>query len=211
MERLGGGGGPLASTARLTGTLALFALTVAAVFMVSGCSNAPTAPAGSAEPTSAVGAAMAGPVVDVNISQLALAAKPAPPDQTSPESAVRSYLDWTSYAYRIAQSSVAVPTMTSLEEVHVDAYVQLNLQRSRLIEQTLDSITFGTPSAGATSTIVTAKEQWTYSYLSIEAGNKVLGGPHTVSYDTTYTLVKDAARGVWLVDSVEAKALGPVK
>jgi hypothetical protein len=153
---------------------------------------------------------MGGPPVDVNVSQAVLDAKPKPADQTTPESAVRSYLDWTSYAFRIGVSAVATPTMTGPEDVRVDSYIQVNLQRARVIEQALASITFGKPSAGATSTLVPAKEKWTYSYLSIAIGNKVLNGPYTVSYDTTYTVVKDS-KGVWLVDSVKATPLDTVK
>ncbi len=165
---------------------------------------------GSVEATVAPGSGMGGPAVDVNVSQAVLDAKPKPADQTTPESAVRSYLDWTSYAYRIGVSAVATSTMTGPEDVRVDSYIQINLQRARLIDQALASITFGKPSVGTTSTLVPAKEQWTYSYLSIAIGNKVLDGPYTVAYDTTYTVVKDS-KGVWLVDSVKATPLGPVK
>jgi hypothetical protein len=153
---------------------------------------------------------MGGPVVDVHVSQAVVDAKPKAMDQKTPEAAVRTYLDWTSYAYRIGQSGVANPTMSSYEEVHVNSFVQYNVQQGRLIDQRLDSITFGKQSVGATSTLVPAKESWTYSYLSIDTGNKVLGGPYTVSYDTTYTVAKDK-QGVWLVDSVQATPLGPVK
>jgi hypothetical protein len=152
---------------------------------------------------------MGGPPVDVNVTPEVLASDPKPPVLSTPESAVRSYLDWTSYAYRIGASAVATSTMTASEEVRVDAYNQLNLEKSRLIDQTLDSITFGAKSTGPTSTLVPAKEKWTYSYLSVAVGNKSLGGPYSVSYDTTYTVVK-TARG-WLVDSVKATPLDPVK
>jgi hypothetical protein len=145
---------------------------------------------------------MAGPTVEVNITPEALAAKPKPWVLTSPKSAVRSYLDWTSYAYRTAQSDAALPTMTNYEEVRVDSYVQLNIEKSRLIDQTLTSITFGTPSIEGTRAIVTAKEEWTYSYVSIATAGQVIGGPYSASYDTTYTVVKQA--GGWVVDSVEA-------
>ena len=124
--------------------------------------------------------------------------------------AVRSYLDWTSYAYRIGQSVVATAVMTPYEEVRVDAYNQYNIEQKRLIDQRLTSITFGKPSVGTTSTRVPAVENWTYSYLSIATGNKVLSGPFTVSYDSTYTVVKNKA-GAWQVDSVLATAKGTVK
>jgi hypothetical protein len=195
---------------RLAGSAALCCLAVAALLVVPGCSGGPGTATGSSEASVPVGAAMGGPVVDINVSQAVLDATPKPADLTTPESAIRSYLDWTSYAYRIGQSEAANPVMTSVEEVHVNSFVQMNLQQYRFIDQTLDSITFGKPSVGATLAVVPAKEKWTYSYLSIEIGNKVLGGPYTVSYDTTYTVVKDG-KGVWLVDLVEAKALGTVE
>ena len=72
---------------------------------------------------------------------------------TTPESAVRSYLDWTSYAYRIGSLASRRPTMTDPEEVRVDAYVQYNLQKNQVIDQTLTSITFGKASIGGTSTL----------------------------------------------------------
>lgn len=183
-------------------------LTFAALLAMSGCSGGPGT-AGSPDSTPTVGARMAGPAVDVNISQAALDAVPKPWDLKTPESAVRSYLDWTSYAYRIAQSQFATSTMTTFEEVRVDAYVQYNIQNGRLIDQTLTSLTFGKPTSGSTSTLVPCKEEWTYRYLSIESGNRVLGGPYTAAFDSTYTVVKSGDR--WLVDSVKATALGTVK
>jgi len=153
---------------------------------------------------------MAGPAQQVVISQQALAKKPKPWVLTTPESAIRSYLDWTSYAYRIAQSEVATPTMGAKQEVRVDSYLQLNLEKSRLIDQTLDSITFGKPSVEGTHTIVPAKERWTYRYVSIKTVDKTLSGPYSASYDDTYALVK-TKKGDWVVDDVEVKALGAVK
>lgn len=82
--------------------------------------------------------------------------------------------------------------------------------RSRLLEQKLESITFGNPSTGPTSTLLPAKESWTYSYLSVKKGNERRGGPYTATYDTTYTLVKND-KGQWVVDLVTAKAQGKVK
>jgi hypothetical protein len=188
-------------------------LACAALLVLTGCSGgADSATSGpvSEEATLVAGVGMGGPPVDINVSQAVLGAKPKPANQTTPESAVRSYLDWVSYAYRIGISAVSTPTMTVPEGVRVDAYAQVNLQKGRLIDQTLSSITFGKPSAGATSTLVPAKEQWAYSYLSIDVGNKVLDGPYTVGYDTIYTVVKDS-KGVWRVDSVKATALDTVK
>jgi hypothetical protein len=178
---------------------------------LAGCSGgtegANPAPA-SQEAT--VGVGMGGPPIDVNMSQAVLDARPKPAVQTTPESAVRSYLDWTSYAFRIGVSDAASSAMTGPEAVRIDSYIQINLQRGRVIDQTLASITFGKPSTGVTSTIVPAKEQWTYSYLSIAVGNKVLEGPYKIRYDTAYTVVKND-KGVWQVDSVKATPLDAVK
>jgi len=186
-------------------------LLVAALFLMVGCSNggAPKSTV-SAETSSAVGANMAGPVQRVVISKQAVANKPKPWVLSDPESAVRSYLDWTSYAYRITESSAATPTMSAGQEVRVDSYVQLNLQKSRLLDQTLASITFGKPSVGSTSTLLPATEHWTYRYVSIEEVGKTLAGPYTADYETTYTVVKNK-RGGWVVDTVAVKALGEVK
>jgi hypothetical protein len=178
-----------------------------AALALSGCGA--TQSAIPAETTATTGAHMAGPAVEVNITPEVLAAKPKPWVLTSPESAVRSFLDWTSYAYRTAQSSVARPTMTNYEEVRVDSAVQYNIEKSRLIDQTLTSIVFGKASVEGTRAIVTAKEEWTYNYVSIATAGQVIGGPYPASYDTTYTVVK-AKNGDWVVDSVEAAAIGPV-
>jgi hypothetical protein len=152
---------------------------------------------------------MAGPVVDVNVTPEAVASRPQPWVLTTPESAVRSYLAWTSYAYRIGASSVATATMTGSEQVRIDSYTQLNLQKMRLIDQKLTSITLGEPAIEGTRAVVRAKEQWTYSYVSIQTAGKIVGGPYPASYDTTYTVVK-SGKG-WVVDSVKVTRLGPIK
>jgi hypothetical protein len=135
---------------------------------------------------------MAGPHVDVHISQEALASSPHAWVLTTPQSAVRSFLDWTSYAYRIATSDVATPTMGANQEVRVASYVQYNLEKQRLLDELLTSITIGNPTAESTHTVVPTHEEWTYSYLSIGTGNKVIGGPYSASYEVTYTVVKTA-------------------
>jgi hypothetical protein len=203
----------LSSAARIGLVAACCCLVCASLLALTGCSGGTQAAKpspGSAEASAPVGVGMGGPPIDVNVSRAVLDAKPKPVDLKTPESAVRSYLDSTSYAFRIGISDVATPTMTGSEEVRVDSYIQINLQRERVIDQKLMSITFGKPSAGTTSTLVPAKEKWTYSYLSIAAGNELLSGPFTVRYDTTYTVVKDS-NGVWLVDSVKATPLDTVK
>ena len=153
---------------------------------------------------------MAGSGVDARVTQEAFDSKPKPPVLTTPESAVRSYLDWVSYAYRIGQSKVAAPAMSPDEWVRVDAYVQYNIEKRKLIDQTLKSIEFGKPVVKAKTALLPAKEKWKYRYVSIEEAGKTIGGPYTASYDTTYTVIK-SDKGAWVVDKVDAKALGTVK
>ena len=193
------------------GSLALACTICIAGLALAGCSGGTvkTASNASKETTAATSGHMAGPPVEVHISQETVNDSPEKWTLSTPESAVRSYLSWVSYAYRIGQSQVATPTMSAVEEVRVDSYNQYNLEKKRLLDQTLKSITFGKKSTGATSTLVPAKESWTYSYLSVAEGNKTLGGPYSIDYNTTYTVVK--TKNGWVVDSVRAKALGPVK
>jgi len=152
---------------------------------------------------------MAGPAQEVYVSRAALANKPQPWSLGTPESAVRSYLDWTSYSFRIATSDAATPTMDPAQAVRVDSYIQYNLEKGRLIDQTLESISFGKLSVAATTTLVPAKERWTYRYVSTSKVGQSIGGPYTASYETTYGVVK-SARG-WLVTLASAKAIGDVK
>gem|GEM_PF-721366 len=164
---------------------------------------------GTAE-TTQTGSHMAGPAVEVHIPQAAVDKKPAPHNLKTPESAVRSYLAWVSYAYRIGDSQVATLTMSAEEEVRMDSYNQYNVQKGRLLDERLESIRFGTPSVGTTSTLLPAEENWTYSYISVKEGNARLAGPYTIKFESTYTVVKNK-QGDWVVDSVDAKALGKVK
>lgn len=196
----------LKTTAR-TGYRIFAGLSLAALLTVTACAQNEPAPAAE---TTATGSHMAGPEVDVNIAQSVIDDKPAAPVLTDPESAVRSYLAWTTYAYRTSQSQAAMPTMTTYEEVRVDAYVQYNLQQYRLLDQTLDTITFGDITVEGDTATVIAHEEYTYSYLSVGEGNDVIGGPFKASYDVTYTVVKNDA-GNWVVDKVDAKALGTVE
>ena len=204
---------PLSWTARYAGLVAAGCLSVVTLLVLAGCSSGSQAAspgAGGTDASPTVGAHMAGPAAEVHISQAMLDAAPKHWVLTTPESAVRSYLDWTSYAYRTGQSQFATATMTSYEEVRVDSYIQYNIERGRLIDETLQSITFGTPSVGSTSTVIPAKEKWTYRYLSTETGNKILAGPYSASYDSVYTVVK-GKNGDWVVDAVKATPQGTVK
>lgn len=196
----------------------ILAAVVAALIVIGGLvavfarlpqSSTPAKPTGSTTATGTKGANMAGAQQDVFISQAAINARPVPWDLSTPQRAIASYLAWTSYAYRTATSSYATPTMGPDQGVRVDSYIQLNLQQSRLLDQHLDSLTFGTASKTGTSTLVPAKEKWTYSYLSIAKGAKVLGGPFSASYETTYTLSK-TAKG-WVVMSIAVTPIGTVK
>lgn len=186
----------------------LLLVTVLSMAALTGCGPDTAETSGS---TDAMGAGMAGPVVDVQVTQEALDSRPEAPDLDTPAAAVRSFLGWTSYAYRIAQPSVAAPTMTSNWEVHVDSYIQYNIQKYRVIDQELTSITFGTPIVkNAKTTILPATETWSYRYVSAETPGKILEGPYTARYDTRYTLVK-SDDGDWAVDEVHATALDTVK
>ena len=199
--------------ARLGTRAALCCLAGVALLVMAGCSGGASGTGtsvGSAIASAPAGANMAGPAQQVVISRQVLDNRPQPWALATPESAVRSYLDWISYAYRIAQSEVATPTMSAQQEVRVDSYLQYNLEKSQVLDQTLKSITFGKPTVGTTSTLVPAKEQWTYRYVSIKTVDETVGGPYSASYSTTYTVVK-TGQGNWVVDAVAVKALGPVK
>jgi hypothetical protein len=179
----------------------------------SGCSknsSSSTKGEASTEASAAVGRNMAGAAQKVVISKQAVAAKPEPWDLSDPESAVRSYLDWTSYAYRITESSAATQTMSAEQEVRMDSYVQLNLQKSQILDQQLASIVFGKPSVEGTHTLLPARENWSYRYVSISEVGKTVRGPYKASYDTTYTVIKNQ-KGNWVVDNVAVQAIGDVK
>lgn len=212
-EHTGNGRRPLSRWAWIVTRAALCWLVGVALLGAAGCSgsgsNGASSGSGSQDASGVVGAHMAGPAVDINVTSEAAASKPKPPMLTTPESAVRSYLDWVSYAYRIGTSEVAAPTMTPLEEVRIDSYTQYNLQKLQLIDQTLKSITFGKASIEGSRAIVPATEKWDYRYVSIKTAGKTVGGPYSASYDTTYTLVRSGQS--WVVDSVDAAASGKVK
>lgn len=184
---------------------------VAAVLMLSGCAASEgNKPAVSPKPAASKGKGMSGPAQKIAITRETIRDTPEEWTLTTPESAVRSYLDWVSYAYRTANSAAATATMSAKQEVRVDSYLQLNVQKSQLIDQRLMSITFGTPTTGATSASVPVRESWSYRYVSISEAGKTLAGPYTVEYDNVYTCIKKPT-GEWVVDTVKIKALGEVK
>jgi hypothetical protein len=132
---------------------------------------------------------------------------PGPADLSTPTSTVESYLAWVTYAYRQMDSSLPSATMTPDEGVHVDAYIQFNLQKNRGIDQQLLSMKVRSVSEEETSAIVAASEEWRYRYFT-PSTLVYLGPENLVSYETTYSLVRTGDS--WLVGAVEAKALGEV-
>lgn len=140
--------------------------------------------------------------------QVAEAVSPAPWDLTTPESAVRSYLDWVSFSYRMANSDIPTATMTAEEAVRVDSYIQLNRMEGKGIEQFLDSIDLTPVSQEASAAVVTAVEVWRYRYFSLDTLAYV-SEAYSASYDATYTLV--AGPEGWLVDHVEVSSGDEVK
>lgn len=127
-------------------------------------------------------------------------------DLTSPEKAVRTYLAWTSLAYRMANSEAVSSTATERQQVFVDSYIQANREQGQGLSQILES--FGVrrqQRAGATATVATT-ENWRFRYFSLST-IWYSGPEETASYDVTYTVVRQSS-GAWLVDSVEATVTG---
>lgn len=139
---------------------------------------------------------------------VAEAVAPSPWDLSTPESAVRSYLDWVTFSYRMANSEIPTATMTPEEGVRVDSYIQLNKQSDRGIAQDLESFKVTGVTQETSAAVLTAQESWSYRYFSLST-LKYLSDPLAASYDSTYTLVADP-RG-WLVDKVEVTPNGEVK
>ncbi len=133
---------------------------------------------------------------------------PAPPDLSTPEAAVATYLDWVSFSYRMANSDIATPTMTADEWVRVDAYIEYNRQQGRGIEQELMRFETRDRSVEETRATIAASEQWRYRYFSLDS-LAYTSEPLEASYETTYTLVREAAG--WLVTRVEASPMGAVE
>lgn len=136
------------------------------------------------------------------------AIQPAPWNLSTPELAVRSYLDWVSFSYRMANSDIPTATMTPEESVRVDSYIQLNRIDGKGIEQSLEDFSVVSVSEETTSAVLAARESWRYRYFSLDTLEYV-SEPYVVSYDTTYTLVASATG--WVVDRVEATAEGEVE
>lgn len=134
---------------------------------------------------------------------------PPAPDLSTPESSVRAYLDWTSYAHRMANSEVASDAMTVWWGVHVDSYIEkMRQEENKGIDQRLERLDVRSSSVEDTGAVVTASEDWTYRYFSL-ADQTYLTERHSITYDTTYTLTLEGGR--WLVSDVKAEARGELK
>lgn len=198
---------PESSSARTIVALFLGALLALTLLALAGCAGTQTPqPASEDEPR---GFGMGGVDQQVHLLASVVEDTPAPWDLTTPEKAVRSYLDWVSYAYRTAESEAASQTQSAHQLVRTDAFVQAQLQEQKLMDQQLVSINFGTPSIEGSSAVLPAEEEWTYRYVSITEAGKTLSGPHTANYETTYKLVKEEHG--WVVDDIEVKTLGSVE
>jgi hypothetical protein len=120
---------------------------------------------------------------------------------STPEVAVASYLDWVSFAYRMANSEASTQTHTPYEGVRVDSYIQLNREQNRAIDQTLTAFEVGAVETEEPTATVPAYEEWEYRYFTLDTlewSSESL----FASYDVTYTVVLQPD-GRWLVDSVE--------
>lgn len=132
--------------------------------------------------------------------------EPPPPMLRDPKKAVFSYLLWISYAYRVLDSDVATHAFSEWEEVRVNSYVELNRQNSRAIDQRLVEFESELVESKGDTATVSAREVWTYRYISTADGT--YDSPaHSVTYETTYTVVNVDGKG-WLVDKVEVNPLG---
>lgn len=151
-------------------------------------------------------AGCASPPEESTADRVKPAEKPAAPDLSTPESAVRAYTDWISYSYRTLDSDAASPTCSPAEAVRVDSYVEYNRQQGRAIEQQLVSAEYEPVLIGSSKATVTGSEQWEYRYLD-PAATAYLGSTRAASYEVTYTVVPKGP-STWVVDSVRASSPG---
>ncbi|MDA3937122.1 MAG: hypothetical protein PF636_09790 [Actinomycetota bacterium] len=176
--------------------LAALAVILISAAMMMGC---------AASATDTDGDGGNGPVVEL----VSAVQYPADADLTNPESSVRAYLDWVTLSYRLANSGEATKTMTPEEWVRVDAYIELNRQQDRGIEQAITAFELTDASAQEPTATVSAREVWTYRYFSLSS-LAYTSDPLFASYDTTYTVVR-SEDGTWLVDRVDASAQSEVQ
>lgn len=127
---------------------------------------------------------------------------------SSPQSAVRSYLAWTAYAYRMSDSDLASRTASPDEGVRVDSYIEMLKEKSRVIDQRLTNFAVVRSATEGTHTLVATRETWAYRYVSLD-GKTFVTPAYSTSYEATYTVIKQPD-GTWLVDSVDAKPLDEV-
>lgn len=135
-----------------------------------------------------------------------------PPDNTdlsTPEAAVRTYLDWISYAYRIVNSQVAFDYMTSWEFVRVDAYIEKNRQENKAIDQQIVKFSINEVSGSESTKTVETSEEWKYRYF--RPGGTYISEELTATYAVRYTVVRAEDRDAWLVDKVEPVPQGKVE
>jgi hypothetical protein len=138
---------------------------------------------------------------------------PAPPtkwDLTTPEKAVRSYLAWTSYSYRMANSDLGTPTMEPTETVRVDSYIQLNREQGKGIDQKLTKLEVRSTDVKGDLATIKTYEEWDYAYFSMSEPTRSISPHYTAKYDVAYRL-KRGKDGLWRVDKVDAKPQGEVK
>lgn len=121
---------------------------------------------------------------------------------------MRSYLDGITYSYRIGVSDVASQTMSGAELVRVDAYIELNRQQGRSIEQTLTAIEFGKVTGVEPTLTVEATEDWVYRYVAAD-GSTSANDELSAAYAAEYTVIREGE--TWKVDSVKVQTQGAVK
>jgi len=124
---------------------------------------------------------------------------------STPEEAVRSYLDWVTFAFRTMDSEVATPTMTPDEASRISYYITMNRAEDKILNQRLDSFEIRSVDISDQVALVAATEEWTYNHKSVAKGT--FDEPIQVSYEATYTVL--SFDGVWRVQSVEATRLEP--
>ena len=126
-------------------------------------------------------------------------------NQTTPEEAIRTYLEWLTYSYRHMKSDVATQTMTPDLARRVEYYITMNAAQNQALNQRLDSLEFiDTEIHGEVATVET-REAWTFNYLALDTGT--FGDPVVAHYKVIYTVL--LIDGVWRVQSANAEELNP--
>lgn len=173
-------------------SLMLAALVAVVAATIVGCAKTGTTSAASGQSSGGPSAAIVPRAVDLS----------------TPDKAMKSYTDWVSFAYRMANSDIASVALTPYEGVRVDSYIELNREKNQGIEQQLVRFQKRHESREGTQTLISGREEWRYRYFSLDK-LKWVSPVYNASYDATYTIVKDP-KG-WLVDKVEATPLSDVK